>query len=75
MTTRIAHGEALCEDRYVISGFPCPYRAKYIIAPRMGDPFRVCGYHKRGYIPSATYPIDWSLARIKAWQRASLVAS
>ena len=65
---------ALCSGVYVDGyrrGQPCPYRASAIVDVGPA-PFRVCGYHARAYAPRVVYPLSWSLAEIRRWQRMNL---
>jgi hypothetical protein len=58
-----------CQEPYAggyRKGQQCPYRATAIVA--RGVLSFACGYHTRAYIPSVVYPLDWNLARIRAWQ-------
>lgn len=61
-----------CEDVYVSgyrAGKPCPYRASAIVNSQFGAPYRVCGYHARGYSPTIVYPLHWNLTWIRRMQR------
>lgn len=59
-----------CEHHYVSGykrGNSCRFRASAILC--VGSrPSLICGYHARGYTPTVIYPLDWNLARIRAWQ-------
>lgn len=53
-------------------GLPCPYRATAIVNTGIEPPFLACGYHARAFTDNAIYPLDWSLATIRRWQRHNL---
>jgi hypothetical protein len=67
-----------CASDYVSGyrqGKPCPYRASHVVVPRTEtSPWLVCGYHARAYSPGILYPLNWSLAEIRRWQRMNLDA-
>ena len=66
-----------CEDRYVRGprqGEPCPYESSEVVAPAAGEPFVVCGYHARAYMPERRYPLWCSLERIRAWRMENIDA-
>lgn len=65
----------MCSSQYVSGyrrGQPCPYRASAIVL--VWFPFLVCGYHARAYADELVYPLDWNLARIRAWQLGNIRA-
>jgi hypothetical protein len=66
---------ARCDHTYVTGyrqGQPCPYQATNIIAH--GGIYFACGYHARAYTPNVIYPLAWSLATIRRFQRDNLDA-
>jgi hypothetical protein len=67
-----------CTHRYVSGfrrGLPCPYRASAIVNLAHAAPFLVCGYHAKAYTADVTYPLDWSLDRIRRWQMDNLATA
>lgn len=69
-----------CTATYVTGyrrGLACPHPATAIInrgsASFTAGPFLVCGHHARAYSATAVYPLSWSLATLRRWQRMNLL--